>query len=204
VKAAIVDSLNVISSVVQWIAGLDDILGSSSFQIGHDDLLTQKSMTFSQRWKDGVSVGGAKDLIVDGPGRFVTSGGEWELHGHIEATEIIEFIPLPTDAPVLSPVTGAPDETWNGTWHGTLPGTDTPAIVVTIEYGSPGAHSVSVRESLSFHPPVNTQASAVATSLAMFTSYTHDIWTFPRERASPPRSANQCARRGPGYPRPRP
>jgi len=57
-------------------------------RVSHDQLMERRAITFEHRWKEGVNVNVPfdKDLLVDGPGNLITSGGEWILKGSITAT----------------------------------------------------------------------------------------------------------------------
>jgi Protein of unknown function (DUF3892) len=92
VTAAITNQLDVVEKVWIWLTGPDDTLGNVTFKFGHDDLASKGRIDFQQRWKDGVNVNDpTSDLgkfISQGPGRFITSGGEWILQGHVDAKDI--------------------------------------------------------------------------------------------------------------------
>jgi hypothetical protein len=91
VTRAITDDLNLIQKIWQWLAGPDDTLGSGSFRATHGQLIEKGTIPFGQRWKNGVNVGGGDvlDVLIAGPGRFIQSGGEWEIRGHATAKEIV-------------------------------------------------------------------------------------------------------------------
>lgn len=88
-KRAIKDSLSTFEKIWQWLAGPDETLGSGSFRASHDKLVDSGTIPFSERWENGAKIGPFEEFLVNGPGRFVTDGGDWEIKGHISASEII-------------------------------------------------------------------------------------------------------------------
>jgi hypothetical protein len=83
VKNTIREVLDFPTKVAAWIAGPDDFLGVASWRKNHDELAKFRTIPLEQRWKQGVSV----DFdLLEGPGGFITSGGEWILKGSITVT----------------------------------------------------------------------------------------------------------------------
>ena len=69
--------LNFPAEVAAWIAGPDQFLGSTAWRVSHDLLAERRAISFEHRWKEGVNVNVPfdKDLLMDGPGNLITSGG---------------------------------------------------------------------------------------------------------------------------------
>lgn len=88
VKDAVIDSLSLAEMAWQWVAGPDDTLGSGSFRASGDQLLGGP-VPYNRRWKNGVNISTVGDFFTDGPGRFISSGGDWEVNGHISGTEVV-------------------------------------------------------------------------------------------------------------------
>lgn len=88
-RQAIMDSLNIAEKLWQWLAGPDQTIGSGAFRVSHDKLVNLGTIPFSDRWRNGTNISAPDELILKGPGRFITNGGEWEVKGHIGASEII-------------------------------------------------------------------------------------------------------------------
>ena len=71
--------------------GTNQALGSGAFSFTHDRFAVSKQIFFEDQWKEGVSVfdpfdDNWIDIVKNKPGRFITSGGEWKIFGHISAT----------------------------------------------------------------------------------------------------------------------
>ena len=97
VESSIEDNLNAIEAIWNWVAGPDQALGSGAFSFTHDRFAVSKQIFFEDQWKEGVSVfdpfdDNWIDMLKNGPGRFITSGGEWKIFGHISATPTPQFI----------------------------------------------------------------------------------------------------------------
>lgn len=98
IGSAIEDDLSVLWAAWNWLAGPDQTLGSGSFVFDHDDLVERDQIALEARWKEGVSVDWSTDVFVDGPGRFIESGGEWKIYGHVAS------VPLPADSSGFGPI----------------------------------------------------------------------------------------------------
>jgi hypothetical protein len=92
VQHAIVHVMDFPTKVAVWIAGPDDLLGSVAWQWKHDELSMRGTVNEVQRWKEGFSnnidldPAAALSLLEAGPGKLLTSGGEWILKASVTAT----------------------------------------------------------------------------------------------------------------------
>jgi hypothetical protein len=92
VESAIGDNLNFLEAIWNWATGPDQSLGNATFKFTHDELASLGQISFNERWKEGVSVSGPIDFVIKGPGRFIESGGEWEIFGNVSAAPVPQLI----------------------------------------------------------------------------------------------------------------
>lgn len=95
VRKTVLHVLDFPTTVAAWIVGPDDNLGSASWKFDHDTIAQSGTVGLERGWNEGMQLNfdpnappldKLEGLLNVGPGRLITSGGEWILKGSITAT----------------------------------------------------------------------------------------------------------------------